>query len=421
MQKVKFVHCSDLHLDTPFKGLTRRDPVHAERQKRATSASFSRIIDLCINEQVDFLVIAGDVYDSENRSVATQIGFAKQLKRLEANGIPVFMVCGNHDPLSEWIPAAKLPPNVHRFLSGGVQRWPFIKNGERAADIYGTSYDSKSVTENLAATYEIGVDPAPVNIAVLHGTVGSPGPHENYAPFRPDDVTGKGFDYWALGHIHHRHIIRHSDPAIVYPGNPQGRDFGETGAKGCMLVEIAPGDRPSIRFRATQTIRFEEVEIDLTGEDDLERLGSLPEEISSLVPDHDPGCSYVYRVRLTGRTPLHGHLAREGEIESLIADLNDETSGERFSVIDRIELATSPDLDLDAIREANDFPASVLKLSDRCARDYAELYDLFEEVDAEFKSGAARRELTEITDERRKEILRQSTLMLLGHLAEDSE
>ncbi|QQS40263.1 MAG: DNA repair exonuclease [Acidobacteriota bacterium] len=415
---VRFIHCSDLHLDTPFKGLSRIDPDLAAKQRKATSESFERIVGLCIEREVDFLIIAGDVYDSANRSVSTQIKFAKQLGRLNDIGMPVYLVCGNHDPLSEWLDAAKLPPNVHRFSSKEIERVTFEREGERVADIYGTSFEQKVVEENLAAKYELPADRAPVNIAVLHGTVGSPGSHAVYAQFSVDDVAAKGFDYWALGHIHKRHNVREAHPAIVYPGNPQGRDFGETGAKGCVLVEIEPGKSPSIEFIQTQTIRFEDVEIDITGGDDLNRLDSLIEDAAEQVDGHDSDCGYVYRITLRGRTSLHHHLSDTEEIDGLVEQLNE---GGGTDIIDRIEIRTVPDLDLDAIRAGNDFPATVLRLADSYGTDEERLKGLFDAVDEDFKSAAAKRLMGDLPEDRMAGILNEAAMDLLTKLVEDAE
>lgn len=419
---VKFIHCSDLHLDTPFKGLTRRDPAHAERQRKATTESFSRIIDLCIERNADFLIIAGDIYDSANRSVATQIGFAKELRRLDDRGVHVFIACGNHDPLSDWLPAAKLPENTCRFVSDRVERVRLERDGQVLADVYGISFGEERVTENLASHFTLANEPAPVSIAVLHGTVGAAGPHEHYSPFRVEDVETKGFDYWALGHIHKRNIVREAFPAIVYPGNPQGRDFGETGPKGCVYVEIEPGVAPSVEFIPTQTIRFEDVTVNISGEEDYERLGSLAEELPRRVADYDPESGYVFRIRLEGRTPLDPDLRREGEAEALADQMNASAAGVAGAAyVDSIEIRTRPDIDLDAIRAAGDFPAEVLKLSDALRSDPEELHALFEEVGAEFRYGAARREIGSLGGERMKEILEESTMKLLGRLVEDAE
>src|ERR1035437_311193 len=330
MTKVRFIHTSDLHLDTPFRGLLNRNPQHALKQKEATVQSFVRIIDLCIENQVDFLVSAGDVFDSENKSVASQRRFAVELQRLKNHRIKVFLVCGNHDPLSEWLTANTLPDNVHRFGSSRIERIPFERDGVGVADIYGTSFENKVVKENLSLKYEIGDHPLPISIAVLHGTIGAAGPHETYAPFKLNDIAGKGFDYWALGHIHRRQVISAAGPAVVYSGNTQGRDFGEMGQKGCYLVEISAGSNPELTFLPTQLIRFEEVEVDLSGEDDFGRLSSIGNELVESVTDHDESVDYVFRVVLKGRTSLHAHLNRPGELQALLEDLNaDQTGGDR--------------------------------------------------------------------------------------------
>lgn len=419
---VRFIHCSDLHLDTPFKGLTRRDPEHAARHNRATSESFARIIDLCIEKNADFLVIAGDIYDSANRSVSTQIGFARQLERLEEHGTEVFIAGGSHDPLSDWLSAAKLPSNAHRFGSDRVERVRLEKDGKAVADVYGISCRAENVTENLASLFSLWDDRAPINIAVLHRTAGEAAPRKNYAPFRIEEIETKGFDYWALGHIHKHSIVRDAFPAVVYPGNPQGRGFGETGPKGCVLVEIEAGRPPSIEFIPTQTIRFEEVTVDITGASDLETLSSLPVELPGRVLSHDPRASYVFRVRLEGRTPLDSALRREGEIDKLVDRLNEGCAGrDYFSYIDSIELRTLPDIDLEALRAANDFPSTVLKVSEAISSEPSELRALFEEVESEFRSVAAREEVGTLDSARYREILEEGTTMLLSRLVEDAE
>src|SRR5574341_98982 len=205
MIKIKFIHTADLHLDTPFKGLSSWNSDLASKLKNATFKSFKRIIDLCIQEKVDFLIISGDIFDSENKSLAAQIKFVSELKRLSEKGIPTYFICGNHDPLSSWLDELQLPENVFRFNSSDVENVTYQKDNRPIADIYGISFQNRIVNINLANNYQLKSNPSPISIAILHGTIGASGPHENYAPFKVEDVVNKGFDYWALGHIHKRH------------------------------------------------------------------------------------------------------------------------------------------------------------------------------------------------------------------------
>src|SRR6056297_2171810 len=208
MTKVKFVHTADLHLDTPFKGLSNWDNQLASKLKDATLKSFYNIIDLCIQEKVDFLIIAGDIFESEIKSLAAHLAFYNALKKLSDNNIATYIVCGNHDPLSSLADFKELPDNVFLFNSSKAGKETFYKDGKALADIYGISFENKIVKKNLAKTFQLEDGHSPFSIAVMHGTIGNPGPHENYAPFTKDDVINKGFDYWALGHIHKKEIIR---------------------------------------------------------------------------------------------------------------------------------------------------------------------------------------------------------------------
>jgi len=417
MTKVKFIHTADLHLDTPFKGLSNWNGDLASKLKDATFKSFRNTVDLCLKENVDFLLISGDVFDDQNKSLAAQIKFVEELKRLSDNAIPVYFICGNHDPLSSWLATLQLPENVFRFGSAKVEKYSYSKGNAPTADIYGVSFQNKSVKENLTVKYKLTGKPAPVSIAVLHGTVGAAGPHENYAPFKVADVMDRQYDYWALGHIHKRQIIHESNPAIVYPGNPQGRDFGETGAKGCYLVEIKEGNTPQCEFIPTQVIRFEEVAINLTGEDRIDRLPDIIEEAKSAIDDYDENTSYILRITLKGRTALHAQLNKKGEIEQLLEHFNDgQLSQTNFTWIDRFDLKTQPDIDIEQVAKGTDFSAEILKAINENEDNSEKLQKLIEDIDMELTSPQAKRELNVLSESEQKEALEKAKWLLLDQL-----
>ena len=363
MTKIKFIHSADLHLDTPFRGLLSINSELADRLKDATFKSFEKIIDLCINEQADFLIVSGDIFDSEVRSLAAQLKFVKGLQKLSDKGIYTYFICGNHDPLNSWMENLALPEKVIRFGSSKVENALYTKNGNPLARIYGISYRTNSENRDLASKFTSKDEPVPFSIALLHGTIGSPGPHAGYAPFRLDDIAHKGFDYWALGHIHKKQIIHTANPAVVYPGNPQGRDFGETGARGCFIVEMTQGSDPAIRFRPTDSIRFEKITVDLTGAD---KINHLEKYIAKAVKDTIRGndsVSYILRIALKGRTPLHTLLNNDSELKTLLDELNDaQPDRDQFTRIDSISVETQPDIDMDKLRKGNDFTAELLKM-----------------------------------------------------------
>ncbi|MFO8129689.1 MAG: metallophosphoesterase [Bacteroidales bacterium] len=422
MTKIKFVHTADLHLDTPFKGLSDWNGDLASRLRDATFHGFKKIIDLCLQEKVDFLIISGDVFDGENKSLAAQLKFVDELKRLSGKQIPVYFSCGNHDPLSSWMDSLQMPENVFRFGSDRVERYIYRKGDEPVAGIYGISYANKEVHKNLAREYPLAQEDASlVSIAVLHGTLGSPGPHANYAPFVFDDIAGKGFDYWALGHIHKHSIVRTKDPAVAYPGNPQGRDFGETGSRGCYLVEIEKHKTPEIRFVPVQEIRFDEITVDLTGKDEI---NSLPDRIEDAIQALDglqETASCILRVDFVGRTRLHGDLNRPREIELLREHFNEaQLSRKHFTWIDRIEVKTKPAFDIEQIEKGSGFIAEVLRSFAKSENDPEKLDGLITNAVDDFSSHAVKREIELLEDEQR-EILEKAKWMLLDKLINEPE
>ena len=420
MFQIRFIHTGDLHLDTPFKGLSSVNRELAGRLKDATFKSFQRIIDICIEESVDFLLITGDIFDSEIQSLAAQLRFVKELERLSARGIHAYLICGNHDPLNSWMEELKMPENVFRFGATEVECFTFKNDGKPVADIYGISYGTRAENRSLADTYVLKENPAPFSIALLHGTIGPAGAHENYVPFRLEDVKSKGFDYWALGHIHKHHVVHPVHPAIVYPGNPQGRDFGETGQRGCYRVFLAENQAPEMTFVPTQSIRFEEVVADLTG---LDNIGELTGRIYGAVEEPEGSrqdSASILRVTLIGRTALHGLLHRPGETRNLLGMLNEgQLQQEFFTLFDKLILQTMPDVDLDEMKEANDFTAEILRSFDRLESDQAQLTELFSILEQEFGSQQAKRELDDLTEEEKKEILDNARWQLLDQLIKD--
>jgi exonuclease SbcD len=421
MTKLRFIHTADLHLDTPFKGLTSWNRDLADKLKDATFKSFARIIDLCLKEKVDFLIISGDVFESENLSLAAQLKFVSELRRLSANGIPVYFVCGNHDPLSSWLDTTKLPENVYRYESLRVSNYIYTKDKKPVAEIYGISFQDKVVKDNLALKFRLKDTPSPVSIAVLHGTVGIAGPHENYAPFKVKDVMNMGFTYWALGHIHKRQIINESNPVVVYPGNPQGRDFGETGAKGCYLIEIDAERNVNLKFIPVQLIRFEEIEINLTDQDKIDKLWDEIEKNKNSIKDYNKEVSYILRVNLTGRTSLHSHLNKQGELEKLKAHFNEgQLDKIYFTWIDRFELNTRPVIDVEQIKKGNDFIAEILKAFNEYEADLNRLEELVNNIDEEFMTYHIREEIAELPKNEQMEILEKAKWKILDQLIRET-
>ncbi|EAD5402693.1 exonuclease SbcCD subunit D [Listeria monocytogenes] len=260
MKEIQFLHMADLHLDSPFIGLsTLPQPLFSAIQE-STFQSLERITTVAIKEAVDFVLIAGDIYDSEDQSVRAQARFAKEMKRLEAANIPVFMIHGNHDFIEKHKEKLALPSNVHVF-SEQVEVMSHKTTTGVSVNIYGFSYNERHIRSSRVGEYKIQGD-ADFHIALLHGSeVSSSEEHDVYAPFRVQEISRKGFDYWALGHIHKRQLLAES-PSIYYPGNIQGRNRKESGEKGASIITLSEAST-TIDFIGTSPIIWEEAVITL--------------------------------------------------------------------------------------------------------------------------------------------------------------
>ncbi|EAF2117084.1 exonuclease SbcCD subunit D [Listeria monocytogenes] len=260
MKEIQFLHMADLHLDSPFIGLsTLPQPLFSAIQE-STFQSLERITTVAIKEAVDFVFIAGDIYDSEDQSVRAQARFAKEMKRLEAANIPVFMIHGNHDFIEKHKEKLALPSNVHVF-SEQVEVMSHKTTTGVSVNIYGFSYNERHIRSSRVGEYKIQGD-ADFHIALLHGSeVSSSEEHDVYAPFRVQEISKKGFDYWALGHIHKRQLLAES-PSIYYPGNIQGRNRKESGEKGSSIITLSEAST-TIDFIGTSPIIWEEAVITL--------------------------------------------------------------------------------------------------------------------------------------------------------------
>ena len=233
----RFLHAADIHLDSPLKGLAGQEESIAERIRTATREALDQLVGIAIEEQVAFLIIAGDLYDGDWRDYNTGLYFIRQMGRLNQAGIPVYLLHGNHDAESQITRRLALPDNVQVF---GSRRPESSRIDDLGVVLHGQSFGQRAVIDNLALTY-----PEPVarafNIGVLHTGLGGMGGHDDYAPCSLADLVNKGYDYWALGHVHQAAVL-HERPHIVFPGNLQGRHVRETGAKGATLVAVESGE-----------------------------------------------------------------------------------------------------------------------------------------------------------------------------------
>jgi DNA repair protein SbcD/Mre11 len=298
-----FLHAADLHLGSPFTGLTLKDEAVAKRFATASRDAFSSLVTNAINAKVAFVVIAGDVYDGEWKDASIGLFFNREVARLERSGIPLYLLKGNHDAESVVTKAISLPDSVHQFPTTKARTFQ-IKDIKVA--LHGRSFPERAVAENYAVSYP---DPLPgyFNIGVLHTSCdGRPG-HANYAPCTVQDLASRNYQYWALGHVHEYEVLSH-DPWIIFPGNLQGRNVRERGPKGAVIVDVSDGHVTHVRRVIVDSARWAEVSVDLDGVDqETDMLKNITDAIRPAAQEAQ-GRLLALRVRLQGQTSLHRRL-----------------------------------------------------------------------------------------------------------------
>lgn len=333
----RFIHTADLHLDSPLTSLALRNAELGDLVRGATRKALERIVDLAIAQAVDAVIIAGDLYDGSQTSMATALFLMGQMRRLETAGIRVFLIRGNHDAQSQITRELTFPSNVHVFDGRGKPVKAGALGNGREIHMHGVSFAQPHAPASLLPTYRGPVADA-VNIGLMHTSLAGASSHDPYAPTSIADLAAHGFDYWALGHIHQRRVHLEK-PWIVMPGNPQGRDINEGGAKGVTLATVAEDGTITCEEHGVAVAVFERLPLDLAGIDDWRGMLDRAETVLARAREAAAGAHLVARLILTGATPLAWRLRRDedlllGELQNLAASL-----GECW--IEAVELAIS--------------------------------------------------------------------------------
>ena len=336
----RFLHAADLHLGSPFLGLAQKDEDVAARFAKASRSAFEDLVTKALEEGVSFVVIAGDVFDGEWKDASIALFLNRQLARLSNRGIPTFLLRGNHDAESLVAKSLTWSDNVFEF---STRRPETHRIKDLRVALHGRGFPHREVVENYAVDY-----PEPLagwfNIGVLHTACGRAG-HENYAPCTVADLAARGYDYWALGHVHAFEIVSR-DPWIVYPGNLQGRSIRECGERGAVLVEVADGVVADVRRIVTDSARWAEVFVDAAPHSDETGLLRAVEAEVRVHAEAAEGRLLAVRVVLTGATPLHARFIADrdrlrDEVEAAAQRCADDVWLERLR-IDTVEPQRPP-------------------------------------------------------------------------------
>lgn len=367
---MRFLHAADLHIDSPLRGLDRYAGAPVERLRTATRSALERLVDKALAEHVDFVLLAGDIYDRDWQDFHTGLFFREQMVRLGRAGIRVFIVQGNHDAQGVISRQLPLPSNVAVFSSRSAQT---VRLDELAVAIHGRSFPERVVDEDLVPSY-----PAPVpgffNIGMLHTSLNGRVLHDTYAPTDLATLTAKGYDYWALGHIHARELVSEA-PRVVFPGNLQGRHANETGPKGCELVSVAAG-RTEAEFIPLDVVRWHQVAVPLDGIGRPEELGDAFRGALQPLLVGATDRLHAVRVTLTGSTTLHGVEANQpGTLDATIRAAAQDV-GDAEVWIEQVRLALTTPLDRAQAAQRQDAVGELIRLVDTIGGDETALTTL---------------------------------------------
>lgn len=373
---MKFIHTADIHLDSPLSGLAAYKDAPADLLRTVTRDAFTRLVDVAIEEAVDFMVIAGDLYDGSWKDYNTGHFFCREMGRLNKVGIPVYLLFGNHDADSEMTKKLTLPPNVHQFESRKANTF---RIEELKVALHGRSYREAATVENLAASY-----PAPVanwlNIGVLHTALEGYAAHANYAPCSLAELTAKHYDYWALGHVH-EHAILQEDPWVVFPGNLQGRHIRETGARGAMLVTAEESGIHSVERLLVDVLRWHVVNVDASEANTMEEVvrlvGRAFEQLVAETPD---------KIYLSVRVCIKGKTAAHGELFGLESQFREEILGQAAGQcierlwVEKVRIETEPITDAAHIVARSDAIADLQVFLNQAPDDSALLESIMDDL-----------------------------------------
>jgi DNA repair exonuclease SbcCD nuclease subunit len=305
---VKLLHAADLHIDSPLRGLSAYEGAPVDEIRNAVRRAVANLVDLAVDEDVKLLLLAGDIYDGAWKDYRTGLFFTKQMQRLAEAGVQVCLVSGNHDAESRITRELRLPDNVHRFTTAQAESKAYEDLG---VAVHGQGFAERDVKENLARNY-----PAPyggmVNIGLLHTALTGSPEHDTYAPCTVADLTSKGYDYWALGHIHAREVVG-DDPWIVFPGNLQGRHARETGPKGATLITVDGGRITAAEHRDLDVVRWAHLHIDAAKAPDADTVLTGVQEQLRTARDQADGRLLAARVSVEGPSDAHEELWRDRE------------------------------------------------------------------------------------------------------------
>ncbi|MDM5328383.1 DNA repair exonuclease [Neobacillus sp. CF12] len=403
MKQISFIHAADLHLDSPMVGLKHLPANILSRVRESTFAALERLIAAAIEKNVDFVILAGDLYDGEDRSLRAQSRFRNEMQKLLQKDIPVYVIHGNHDHLNgSWV-HLDMPSNVHIFGSEVEMKAFHTKRGEKI-HLYGFSYLQRHILDKRIDEYR-KQEPADFHIGILHGNEGGGTDHDNYAPFSIKDLYEKQFDYWALGHIHKRTILS-DHPPIIYPGNLQGRNKKETGLKGCYYVTLSEFETTKT-FIETSDVVWEEVSVDASTAHSFQEILRLCQLTIERL--RKPGIGTLLTLNLINIQLDDIQDKRTLDTQLLELLMDDENDEESFVWIVGLTVHDSQPLERNHLVNEADFYTELFAAIDNYQNLDRAIAPLYEHQ-------MGRKYLSGLTESEQKELLESAEKLLIGLL-----
>jgi DNA repair exonuclease SbcCD nuclease subunit len=400
MKQITFIHAADLHLDSPMVGLRHLPPNIYSKVRESTFTALKKITETAIKNRVDFVILAGDLFDGEDRSLRAQSRFRTEMLKLSEKGIPVYVVHGNHDHLSgKWV-NLKMPPNVHLFTSEVETKQVKTKSGEMI-HLYGFSYPNRHVFEKKIEDYKKkkGAD---FHIGILHGNEGGGHEHDNYAPFSVQDLYEKQFDYWALGHIHKKAILSETPP-IVYPGNIQGRNKKELGVKGCYHVTLTELEAKLV-FIETSEVVWEEATVDASTARNFHDLFQLCQNKINSFRSVNNGTLLTLYLENIELDDDREKRTLDGELLELLLD--GEKDEESFVWIVDLIVSECLHLDKEQLKTEANFYAELFEITEQYS-------DIGETLAPLYEHHLGRKYLSQLSGSEQKELIQNAEKLLI--------
>ena len=371
---IKFIHVADIHLDSSLRGLKSYEGAPVDSIRGATRQAFKNIVELAISENVNFVLIAGDLYDGDWKDYHTGLFFASEMTKLREANIKVYIVSGNHDAASQISRQLRMPDNVKVFSSKKPET---ITIDDLDIAIHGQSFAKQAITEDLSAAYPDTI-PGHFNIGLLHTSATGREGHEPYAPCTLEGLMSKGYDYWALGHVHTREVL-HEDPWIIFPGCIQGRHIREIGEKGCTIVSVDDGRIIEVEHKEIDVLRWGIRSVDVS---EAESVGDVVDLVSAVISEEEGksnGKPVALRLIITGKSKAHAELILNPEqcINDIREIATDISNGDIW--IEKVIMKTAAQIDFEEMMDRDDAIGELLRSIHNLSIDKESLSNMMDE------------------------------------------